>query len=151
MRYLTSCIIAGVLACGAAAAAQQQMSANTDRRGEQAAVMSGGIGANARDELAAKAHDYNLKLVFALSSREYVSDVDVDVVNAAGRTVATHRAEGPWMYAKLPPGDYTVRATFNGSTLTKKASVGKQGQKVVNFLWPTSAGTTGTTESGTTR
>jgi hypothetical protein len=151
MRYVTSWIIAGLLACGAATAAQQPQTGTPAKAGEQAAVISGGIGLDARDELAAKAREYNLKLVFALSSREYVSDVDVEITNSAGRTVASHRTQGPWMYAKLPPGDYTVRATFNASTLTKKVSVGQQGQKVVNFLWPTSVGATGAAESSATR
>jgi len=142
MHNMTRWIFAGMLACSAATLAQGA---------EQAAVMSGGIGSSARDELAAKAHGYNTKLVFALSSREYISDVDVEITNAAGRKVASHRTEGPWMFARLPPGDYTVRATFNGNTLTKKVSVGKEGQKVVNFLWPVSAGETGTTEGAAAR
>jgi hypothetical protein len=151
MRYVTNWIVAGLLACGAATAAQPQKTGAAAKGGEQPAVISGGIGVDARDELAAKARDYNMKLVFALSSREYVSDVDVEITNSAGSTVASHRTQGPWMYAKLPPGDYTVRATFNGNTLTKKVSVGQQGQKVVNFLWPTSVGANGTAESSATR
>jgi hypothetical protein len=152
MRYTKAWIMAGLLACSSvAAAAQAQKPAAPAAGGEQAAVISGGIGSNARDELAAKARDYNLKLVFALTSREYLSDVDVEISSAAGRKVATHRAEGPWMYAQLPPGSYTVRATINGSSLTKKVTVGKQGQKVVNFLWPASAGVTGTTEGTAAR
>lgn len=142
MRNMTSWIFAGALACGAATPAHAA---------EQAAVMSGGIGSSARDELAARAHGYNTKLVFALTSREYVSDVDVEITDAAGRKVVGHRTEGPWMFAQLPPGEYTVRATFNGNTLTRKVSAGKQGQKVVNFLWPVSAGETGTTEGAAAR
>lgn len=151
MRYMTTCIVAGMLACGMAVTAQAQTAGAPAASTGQPAVISGGIGLESRDQLAAKAHDYNTKLVFALSSREYVSDVDVDITSSAGRKVASHHTEGPWMYAQLPPGDYTVRATFNGNTLTKKVSVGKQGQKVVNFLWPASVGMTGTSETATAR
>lgn len=146
MRYLKIGVIAGMLLCTAGAWAQNAKGAGPASTAGEAAVISGGIGLNARDELAAQARDYNLKLVFALTSREYLSDVDVEIAGA-GRSVATHHSNGPWMFAKLPPGDYTVRASFNGNTQTKKVSVGKQGQKVVNFLWPASAGVTGTGEA----
>lgn len=108
------------------------------QQGGDADIVSGGIGVNARDELAAKARDYPLKLVFALASREYLSDVDVEITGG-GRKLA-HRAEGPWLFARLPAGQYTIRATFNGQTQTKSVAVGAKGQKVVNFLWPAAAG-----------
>ena len=150
MRNMSMWIVAGMLVYGAATAAQTT-GGGAATSAQEAAVISGGIGLDARDELAAKARDYNMKFVFALASREYVSDVDVDITNAAGHKVASHRTQGPWMYARLAPGEYTVRATFNGNTLTKKVSAGKQGQKVVNFLWPTSVGATGTAEGAAVR
>lgn len=114
------------------------------QRSAEADIVSGGIGVNAREELAAKARDYPLKLVFALASREYLSDVDVEI--AGGGRKLTHRAEGPWLFARLPAGQYTIRATFNGNTQTKIVAVGAKGQKVVNFLWPAAAGMAGERE-----
>jgi hypothetical protein len=102
-----------------------------------AAVLSGGVGSDARDQLAAQAKDYNVKLIFALSSGEYLSDINVDITDASGRKVVDHVSNGPWMFAQLPPGNYTVSATLNGRKETRKISVGKQGQKVVDFRWPT--------------
>jgi hypothetical protein len=136
MRRIRTFTTVVLLACSTAAWAAQNGNAD---------VMSGGIGSDARDQLAQQARDHNLKLVFALSSREYVSDVEVNVADSRGKSVATATSEGPWMFVKLPPGAYTVKATFNGKSQTKKVAVGKSGQKTVNFLWPTSAGVTGET------
>jgi len=118
----------------AATAAHAQKGADVD-------IVSGGIGLDAREALAAKARGHTLKLVFALASREYVSDVDVEI--AGGGRKPTHHAEGPWLFARLPAGQYTIRATFNGNTQTKTVAVGAQGRKEVNFLWPAAAGVTG--------
>jgi hypothetical protein len=123
-----------LIACSTAAWAAQ--SGNAD-------IISGGIGSDARDQLAQQGHDHNLKLVFALSNRDYVSDVEVSIADSRGGSVASATSQGPWMFVKLPPGSYTVKATFNGKAETKKVTVGKSGQKTVNFLWPTSVGETG--------
>jgi hypothetical protein len=137
MRWANTAIVAGSFVLGIATWSNAAVAA-AGPAGE-AAVVSGGIGLDEREALAAKARDHNVKLVFALSSGEYLSDVDVEISGAGGRQVVAHRAGGPWMFAKLPPGDYTVRASVDGNTQTRKVSVGKQGQKVVNFLWPASA------------
>ena len=78
----------------AATAAHAQKGADVD-------IVSGGIGLDAREALAAKARDHTLKLVFALASREYVSDVDVEV--AGGGRKLTHHAEGP-VAVRAPAG-----------------------------------------------
>lgn len=140
MRPLTPFIALLALLAPAGVTAQQNRPG-----GDEAAIVSGGVGLAAREALAATARDHNLKLVFALVSREYLSDVEVDI-SGGGRRLA-HRSEGPWLFAKLPPGQYTVRATFEGQTLTRTVAVGARGQKVVNFLWPATAGITGS-ESG---
>jgi carboxypeptidase family protein len=139
MRTIGTWLVMGMLAMSTAAVAQSQ-GASRVASGDKVSVLSGGIGADARDQLAAQAKSYNLKLIFALSSGEYISDVNVSIADAAGRKVADHTSDGPWMFAELPPGAYTVTASFNGKTETHKVTVGKQGQKVVDFRWPTAVG-----------
>lgn len=138
-------IVVAALACSSGASAQ---SGKPAAGAADTAVLSGGIGVDARDELAARARDHNLKLVFALASREYLADVDVEI-SGSGRKIA-QRSEGPWMFVKLPPGAYTVRATVAGKTQSKQVTVGPKGQKVVNFLWPATADATGP-ETGSAR
>lgn len=104
--------------------------------GAQAA--SGGVGLNARDDLRARAPDHNVKMVFALTTGNYVADVQVKVMDRSGKTVVDGVSDGPWMYAKLPPGSYTARATYGGHTRTQKFTVGRSGTKTAHFRWPAS-------------
>jgi len=143
MRRTATWIMAGMLAASAPAWAAQGSASAARTGGDRVAVISGGVGEDSRQDLAAKAKDYNLKLVFALTSREYLADVQVDIADSKGASVASQLSEGPWMFVKLPPGTYTVKATVNDKSETKKITVGKQGQKTVNFLWPASAAATG--------
>lgn len=87
--------------------------------------LSGGVGIDAQDAINARAKDFNLKLVFTLKEGNYVADVGVAVKDAKGRTVVEDIAEGPFFLAKLPAGQYTVAATYEGRTVTRKLQVGK--------------------------
>ena len=101
-------------------------------------VVSGGVSLNARDNLRANAPDHNVKMVFALNTGNYVSDVQVKVTDSSGRTVIDDTSNGPWMMAKLPPGSYSATATYNGKSVTQRFSVGKSGVKTAQFRWPAS-------------
>jgi len=102
-----------------------------------AQMISGGIGLDAREalEAEAKAKAHNLKLVFAQTSGEYLADVHIRVVDAAGKQVVDHVARGPWAYARLPPGSYAVTATLEGAAVERKVTVPQQGQRVEYFRW----------------
>lgn len=86
--------------------------------------VSGGVGIDSEEQLKAREKDFNLKLLFTLVEGNYLADVGVRVADAAGKTVIEHVAEGPIFLAKLPPGAYTVTATYNGKTQTRKVKVG---------------------------
>lgn len=100
--------------------------------------ISGGVSLNARDTLRGSEKNANVKLVFALNTGNYVSDVQVKVTNSAGRTVIEDTSNGPWLLARLPAGSYTANATYNGSTVTQKFSVGGKGLRTAQFRWPAS-------------
>jgi hypothetical protein len=101
-------------------------------------VVSGGVSLNARDNMRGQAGDHNVKLVFSLNTGNYVSDVQVKVTDASGRTVIDDVSNGPWLMAKLPAGTYTATATYNGKPVTQSFSVGKTGMRTANFRWPAS-------------
>jgi len=107
-------------------------------------AVSGGVSLNARDNLRAKAPEHNVKLVFALNTGNYVSDVQVKVTDGSGRVVIDDTSNGPWLMAKLPPGNYTATATYNGAAVTQRFSVGKSGMRTATFRWPASVETQGT-------
>src|SRR6202795_2885293 len=95
--------------------------------------ISGGVGADAREELLAKEKEYNLKIIAAEKSGDYLADVKVVIESARKERVLDTTMEGPILLAKLAPGTYTVRATSDGQTLTQtvrseERRVGKEGR-----------------------
>lgn len=97
--------------------------------------ISGGIGTDSTDRLSSLASAYNLKLVFALNSGEYVSDVRVAIANAAGKTLLDATSEGPWLLTRLPPGNYRIVATFADHAVTRQVAVGATNLRTVDFRW----------------
>ena len=94
-----------------------------------------GIGLDERKALAIIGKDYNLKLVFYVTTREYLADVDLAVRDSAGNTLIDLVSEGPWFFTKLPPGMYTAEATAMGKKIRKRVRVKNNGQAEVRFVW----------------
>ena len=97
--------------------------------------VSGGVGAPSTDRLSALAKDFNLKLVFALKSGDYVSGVDVTIADAAGKTLLKVKSEGPWFLTRLPAGNFKIAATLDGKTETRTVAVGAEKLRTVDFRW----------------
>lgn len=96
--------------------------------------ISGGIGEGEQQQLLARQHDYNLKLVFTLNEGNYIADVNVAVKDKAGKTVLEDVSGGPFFLARLPAGQYSVVATYDGKAVTRKVSVGG-GLHTEQFRW----------------
>src|SRR5687767_5450927 len=62
---------------------------------------SGGVSLNSRDAMRASEGDANLKMVFALTTGNYIADVQVKVVDSRGTAVIDDMTNGPWLFAKL--------------------------------------------------
>ena len=97
--------------------------------------VSGGVGAESIDQLTAIAKDFNLKLVFALKSGDYLSGVRVAIANTAGKSMLSTTTDGPWLLTKLPAGNYQVVATFAGTAVTRQIAVGAANLSVVDMRW----------------
>lgn len=88
------------------------------------AVAHGGVGAEAREAMQREQDKYNLRLQFARQgSGEYLAGVRVKIADAKGQTVVDTLASGPWFYARLPAGQYTVTATSEGTSLTQRIDI----------------------------
>ena len=97
--------------------------------------ISGGTGADERAELLAKEKEYNLKIIAAEKSGDYLANVKVVIESARKEQVLDTTMEGPILLAKLAPGTYTIRATSDGQTLTRTVTIPAQGLRQVDFRW----------------
>jgi hypothetical protein len=97
--------------------------------------VSGGVGTESLDQLSSVARDFNLKLVFALKSGEYLSGVKVSIADPKGKALLDTASEGPWLLAKLPAGSYQVSATFGDNSISRRIAIDTGKLKVVDFRW----------------
>lgn len=79
------------------------------------AYVSGGSGLDEREEMRALLTEHNFWLMTAAAgSGHYLADVEVRVVPVGTDTpVLEHRMDGPWLFARLPPGRYEVQAAWD--------------------------------------
>ncbi|MEQ1754431.1 MAG: hypothetical protein ABL973_09890 [Micropepsaceae bacterium] len=90
-------------------------------------VACAGVGDEANED--ARWPAYTTRIEFANSRAEYLSDLDISILNSSGRTVLSVTCESPWLLAKLAPGKYTVRATYDGRlTKSVRFSASDRGQ-----------------------
>jgi hypothetical protein len=97
--------------------------------------VSGGIGLESREALRSKEGEYNLIVILSLKDGHYLGGAALTVRNQAGKTVLEVDAQGPWMFAKLPPGKYTVEAKADDTTRSKRIVIGKKAVKRVVLTW----------------
>lgn len=83
--------------------------------------VSGGVGDEEMEQLKAIGRDYNVHVMLSSKDGAYVANIGLRVLGAAGQEVLAISGAGPYVYIKLPPGNYTLEATRNGET--KKAGV----------------------------
>ncbi|MBK1709112.1 hypothetical protein EDC29_10963 [Marichromatium gracile] len=77
--------------------------------------VSGGVGESERSELNALSSQFNLHLMFATQgSGESFSAMRVNILDGRHGSVLTAVSQGPWFYAQLPPGDYSVEVIPSG-------------------------------------
>lgn len=100
--------------------------------------VSGGTGEESRERLAAlgTGFGFNLKVTFALAGGDYLSAVEVRIVDRAGKVVLQTTTEGPILLARLPAGSYDFFASVDGREQKQRLTVtaGKMGVTV--FRWP---------------
>lgn len=98
--------------------------------------VSGGVGMGNREAMRRMAPDYNLRLIFAVEhSGNYLSDVDVRLINAQGQDVLNTKSHGPLFYAHLAPGHYKVSVSSDGKTQTRRINISTRGVAAQSFYW----------------
>lgn len=150
-RAFAAATTAAVVAAFASAAAGQSTNASTNagtssasrntsndtstRVRARADVVNGGVTQEEADQLRALAPSYPLEIQFARAADgAFAADVQVRVVDASGRPVLMLYAAEPILLANLPPGRYTVEATYEGETKRQQVTLGRGHQKL-GFAW----------------
>jgi hypothetical protein len=99
--------------------------------------VSGGIGASEREAMEQVKSQYNLRLLFAVAgSGAYLSNIRVQIDDAAGPTLLTTITIGPWFYANLAPGEYVLEVEYAGQTQTRQVVIPASGAVAESFYWP---------------
>lgn len=97
--------------------------------------LSGGVSLEEREQLFFTAADYNLRLLFAEKGGSYLSDTEVVVTTRDGRKVLELIAQGPFVFARLPAGEYRVAATNAGKQQVRDLRLSTKGQRQAAFYW----------------
>lgn len=80
--------------------------------------------------------EYSVLLMFAEAKGPYLANIAVEIKDAEGNVVLDRTSEGPWLFAKLPAGDYKVVATRSSGDKTGAAfTVTADRQVVVRMTW----------------
>ncbi|KVF75884.1 hypothetical protein WS75_13820 [Burkholderia sp. FL-7-2-10-S1-D7] len=98
------------------------------------AYITGGIG---QDEVTAfrdVAPRYNLRITFTSKRGHYLSDVDV-TLSSGKSTILDAHTMGPFLFARVPPGRYTVSARDRAVQEVRHVVVPVRGAVDVRFYW----------------
>ena len=133
-RLLTYGIAAIFLGSASLASAADTADAGVQTSGNVSYV-SGGVGTESLDQLGAMSGQFNLKLIFALKSGDYLSGVQVAITDTKGKSILDTTSDGPWFLAKLPAGTYRVVATAAGKAEKRQITVGGTKLATVDFRW----------------
>lgn len=96
--------------------------------------MTGGVGIDERQQMGETAKEYNVKAVFATTSGSYLSSITITIAKTSGEKVLEATSNGPWFFAKLPQGKYSIKAVYNGMEKSETVDVGP-GLESVIFEW----------------
>ena len=113
-------------------------SAMSESSGTTVAIVpfaAGGVGEESQAALTARVAEFNVKIVFALKTGEYLAKVWVGITDGKGKALLETTAEGPWMFARLADGPYTIVSTFEGKSESQKITIAGNKLHMVNFRW----------------
>ncbi|WP_045227160.1 carboxypeptidase regulatory-like domain-containing protein [Methyloterricola oryzae] len=103
--------------------------------------VTGGVDVEEYKAMRAIQGNYNLHLLFAANGTgEYLADVMVKIMTSSGKTILDTVSEGAYLYAKLPPGHYSLIADSDGHVIKKTISVSNKHGVLVPLYFPQKKG-----------
>lgn len=110
--------LAALLAAGSASGMERGALATGDR------YASGGIGRDEIAELVAERGSYTLWIITAANKTgAHLADAHVRISRESGAILFDKAIPGPWLLADLPPGSYTIVATYGREKRQSKATI----------------------------
>ncbi len=98
------------------------------------AYLSGGVSSDEREVMEERGKSYNVKLVFAEKTGAYLSNVKLVIADTKGGEIISITTNGPWFFIQVPPGSYSVVATFTAETKQLKGLKVLKDQMVTRTL-----------------
>ena len=105
--------------------------------------VTGGIGQEESSAIEHASHSWPLTMEFAMKDKQhadFVSGVRVQVHDAGQHVKFKVMSDGPFVLAKLQPGQYVVDASLGGKTLHEKVMVAAGHPAKALFVWPAGTG-----------
>lgn len=135
-RIVSRFAIAAALAAGIATGAHAQSNGlpAASTQGDVTFV-SGGVGLDESTAFQHAESAWPLALRFTGAGGAFLADVHVHIADAKGAEVLKTDARGPYMLVKLPPGRYTVQASYQGKDQTRAVTVSAKGGAKAAFTW----------------
>ena len=132
-RILAPIAVVALLTLAGTPMAQAQMQPQTQGN---VTYISGGVGDEWQQSMETLRAQYNLHLLFAQQGTgAYFADLPVQITNASGQRVLDAISKGPFLYARLQPGHYTVTASYMGQSKSQAVDIPAAGGADLNFYW----------------
>ncbi len=145
MKTIPRITVALTLACVAGLGQAQEGATALPQAQTQNGItfVCGGVGSEEATQMKQAASQYDLMLTFATKTGNFLSDVQVDIADARGRTVLNTVCDGPIMLVEIPrDGRYIVRGALAGHVVSGVAQLrsGTRG-KPLHLVLPDGGGT----------
>jgi hypothetical protein len=102
--------------------------------------ISGGVTAEELQTLNQRKPEFSLWVqTAAKGSGAHLAGALVRVTDTKGGPILETEMDGPWLFARLAPGNYVIETTFEGKTEKRTVSIGKSGLRQVFLYFSTEA------------
>ena len=135
-RNVQSALLAAAMAAGIAAPALADTMLLRPVHDGGVTYITGGIGAAERHALDDAARNYNLRISNANRAGDFTTDTDLTIQTKNGHEMLHVAATGPLFYARLPAGDYIIRATNSGQQRVRDVTVASAKSTDLHLIWP---------------
>jgi hypothetical protein len=134
-----SAVLAGLLGAAAAWAQDAALPLPAEKQSGNVPYVTGGVPDEQVAAFRQARPSYPLGIEIyqkAGAKSEFTSAVNVQVIDKEGNVVLDVPTEGPYLWAKVPPGSYRVDATLNDKKVSRSVNVPAKGSTSAVLVFP---------------